>query len=168
MRSHGGRARSSLASNLKRGIDAHTLYSSTSLDSCSIRPFAAHTHQVADHQWKRSLIRMREISVIGAITLTPEDRRANFVFDMLGDNANFKGQSVLAFLRLLHDGLNNPITVIWDSVRIHLSKPITDYLFAQSAIVSEPFPPYAPDLNPVDSVWPTSNMGDCPTTRQLT
>ena len=93
------------------------------------------------------------ISVIGAITLTPEDQRANFIFDMLSDNANFKGQSVLAFLRLVHERLNSPITVIWDSVRIHLSKPVTDYLFTHSAIVSEPFPPYAPDLNPVDSAW---------------
>jgi putative transposase len=93
------------------------------------------------------------ISVIGAITLTPGDQRADFIFDMLGDNANFKGQSVLAFLLLVHKRLNNPITVIWDSVGIHLSKPVTDYLFTNSAIVSEPFPPYAPDLNPVDSVW---------------
>jgi transposase len=69
-----------------------------------------------------------------------------------GDNANFKGQSVLAFLRLLHERLNNPITVIWDSVRIHLSKPVTEYLFGQRSIVSEPFR-YAPDLSPVDSVW---------------
>lgn len=67
--------------------------------------------------------------------------------------ANFSGQAVQAFLRLVHERLNNPITVIWDSIRIHLSKPVTDYLFTHSAIVSEPFPPYAPDLNPVDSVW---------------
>jgi hypothetical protein len=30
------------------------------------------------------------ISVIGAITLTPESQRANFIFDMLRDNENFK------------------------------------------------------------------------------
>ena len=30
------------------------------------------------------------ISVIGGITLTTEDQRANFIFDMLGDDANFK------------------------------------------------------------------------------
>jgi putative transposase len=102
------------------------------------------------------------ISVIGAITLTPENQRANFIFDMLRDNENFKGQSILSFLRLLHERLNKPITVIWDSVRIHLSKTVTEYVFTHSAIVSEPFPPYAPDLNPVDSVWAYIKYGRLP------
>jgi hypothetical protein len=47
------------------------------------------------------------ISVIGAITITPEHQRANFIYDMLGDNANFKSQSILAFLRLLYQQLNS-------------------------------------------------------------
>jgi len=32
-------------------------------------------------------------------------------------------------------------------------KPVRDYLAAHRRVVVEPFPPYAPELNPVDYVW---------------
>jgi hypothetical protein len=62
------------------------------------------------------------ISVIGAITLTPEYHGVNLTFDLSPDNANFNGQSIAAFLRLLHERVKHPITVIWDSVGIHLTE----------------------------------------------
>ena len=102
------------------------------------------------------------ISVIGAITLTPECQRVNLTFDLSADNANFNGQSIAAFLRLLHERVNNPITVIWDSVRIHLSQPVADYLSRNGNIVSETFPPNAPELNPADGVWSHIKYGRLP------
>jgi transposase len=102
------------------------------------------------------------ISVIGAITLKPGYRRVDLIFELSADNVNFSGKSVVAFLRLLHDRVKNPITILWDSVRIHLSQTVTDYLSTNSAIVTEPFPPYAPDLNPVDSVWSYIKYGRLP------
>jgi transposase len=39
---------------------------------------------------------------------------------------------------------------------------VTDYLSTNSAIVTEPFPPYAPDLNPVDRVWSYIKFGRLP------
>jgi transposase len=102
------------------------------------------------------------ISVIGAITLSPEYQRINLTFELSADNANFNGQSCAAFLRLLHERVKNPITVIWDSVGIHLSQPVADYLSRNGNIVSEPFPPYAPELNPVDAVWSHIKYGRLP------
>lgn len=102
------------------------------------------------------------ISVIGAITLTPECQRVDLTFDLLPDNANFNGQAIAAFLRLLHERVNNPITVIWDSVRIHLSQPVADYLSRDGNIVSETFPPNAPELNPADGVWSHIKYGRLP------
>jgi transposase len=102
------------------------------------------------------------ISVIGAITLTPECQRVNLTFDLLANNANFNGQSIAAFLCLLHERVNNPITVIWDSVRIHLSQPVADYLSRDGNIVSETFPPNAPELNPADGVWSHIKYGRLP------
>jgi transposase len=102
------------------------------------------------------------ISVIGAITLTPEYQRVNLVFELSADNANFNGQSIAAFLRLLQKQVNNPITVIWDSVGIHLSQPVADYLTTNREIVSETFPPNAPNLNPADGVWSHIKYGRLP------
>jgi hypothetical protein len=79
-----------------------------------------------------------KISIIGAITLSPDNQRINLIFDLSADNANFNGQSIAAFLRLLHERVNNPITVIWDSVGIHLSQPVADYLSRNGNIVSVP------------------------------
>lgn len=102
------------------------------------------------------------ISVIGAITLTPEYQRANLIFDLSADNANFSGQSIAAFLRLLNERVKSPITVIWDSVGIHLSQPVADYLSRNGNIVSETFPPNASDLNPADGVWSHIKYGRLP------
>ena len=103
-----------------------------------------------------------KISIIGAITLTPECQRVDLTFDLSAANANFNGQSIAAFLRLLHERVNNPITVIWDSVRIHLSQPVADYLSRNGNIVSETFPPNAPELNPADGVWSYIKYGRLP------
>jgi transposase len=49
--------------------------------------------------------------------------------------------------------LRRPLIVIWDQIPIHMSSPIESYLNRHKDIVVEPFPPYAPELNPVDYVW---------------
>jgi hypothetical protein len=102
------------------------------------------------------------ISVIAAITLSPDHQQVNLTFRLLADNANFSGRSIAAFLRLLDERMSKPITVIWDSVRIHLSKPVTDYLSGNGHIFPEVFPANAPELNPADSVWSHIKYGRLP------
>jgi transposase len=102
------------------------------------------------------------ISVIGAITLSPDCQQVDLTFQLSADNANFNGQSIAAFLRLLYERVKNPITVIWDSVRIHLSQPVADYLSRNGHIVSEPFPANASELNPADGVWSHIKYGRLP------
>jgi putative transposase len=46
-----------------------------------------------------------------------------------------------------------PITVLWDAIPIHCSKPVNQYLEQHDQLVVEQFPSYAPELNPVDKVW---------------
>jgi len=81
---------------------------------------------------------------------------------MLPDNANFHGESIAAFLGILSEWVEGPNTIIWDSVRIHLAKPVQDHLSAKDGIVTETFPPHAPELNPVDSVWSYIKYGRLP------
>jgi len=102
------------------------------------------------------------ISVIGAITLSPECRQVDLTFQLSADNANFNGQSIAAFLRLLYERVRNPITVIWDSVRIHLAQPVADYLSGNGRIVSGLFPANASELNPADGVWSHIKYGRLP------
>jgi transposase len=93
------------------------------------------------------------ISVIGAITISPKRAHFGFYFHLLPDNATFHGDSVARFIEYVHHRLHKPIPLVWDAIAIHSAKPVRDYLGTNRRIVVEPFPPYAPELNPVDNVW---------------
>ena len=45
------------------------------------------------------------------------------------------------------------MTVIWDEIPIHWGVAVKEFLRANSSIEAVAFPPYAPELNPVDMVW---------------
>lgn len=94
-----------------------------------------------------------KISVIGAMTISPHRRHFGFFFDMLNDNANFCGDTVVPFLENLHRTIRGPITLLWDAIPIHLAAPVKHFLHRHQTIVTELFPRYAPDLNPVDKIW---------------
>jgi len=102
------------------------------------------------------------ISAIGAIILSPEYRRISFAFELAPNNVNFNGESIAAFLPVVQEKVNHPLTIIWDSVGIHLSRPVAAHLSRSGNIVSESFPPNAPELNPVDSVWSHVKYGRLP------
>jgi transposase len=93
------------------------------------------------------------LSVIGAITISPERRHFSFYFQLSADNANFRGESVVQFIELVRRKVREPITLLWDQILIHRARPVTDYFARHRRLVVEAFPPYAPELNPVDNVW---------------
>ncbi len=93
------------------------------------------------------------ISVVGAISISPQKSVFRFHFCLSDDNANFRGYSLVMFLEYLRRKISNPITLIWDQIAIHRSEPIIKYLHEHREITVEPFPPYAPELNPVDYIW---------------
>jgi putative transposase len=93
------------------------------------------------------------ISVIGAITISPQHRHFSFYFQLSADNINLRGDSVVQFIEQVRHKVRGPITLLWDQIPIHRSTPVTDYFVRHRRLVVEPFPPYAPELNPVDYVW---------------
>jgi len=93
------------------------------------------------------------ISVVGAITISPKRARFAFHFHLLEDNANFHGDSIARFIEDVHHKIRCPITLLWDTCAIHRAKPVKKYLAGYRTVIVEPFPPYAPELNPVDYVW---------------
>src|ERR1017187_576322 len=102
------------------------------------------------------------ISVIGAISVSPVRQRFGFRFHLLEDNANFRGASLVRFIKEVRSKMRGPITLLWDEIPIHRSKPVMDYLGKHRTIVVETFPVYAPELNPVDNVWSYVKWGRLP------
>lgn len=93
------------------------------------------------------------ISVIGAISISPQYRRFCFYFHLLADNCNFRGPSFVAFLDDLRRKIHGPLTLLWDEIPIHRAQTVRCFLNKHRTMVIEEFPPYAPELNPVDYVW---------------
>jgi transposase len=93
------------------------------------------------------------ISVIGAICVPADRRYLTWHHYMLDDNINFRGPSIVDFLKRLVATVPGPFTIVWDSIIIHWSNVAAEYLSQVPHVKSELFPPYAPELNPVDRAW---------------
>jgi transposase len=102
------------------------------------------------------------ISVIGAMTISPSRRHFGFQFHLSPDNANYYGNSIVRFIENVRRRVRGPITLLWDSIPIHRGETVNSYLRTHRRIVVEPFPPYAPELNPVDYVWSYVKYGRLP------
>jgi transposase len=93
------------------------------------------------------------ISAIGAILVSPWRDSIQLQYNLLADNVNFRGPTVAQFLRTLRADLGAAMTVFWDQFLIHDCSAVDQYLATASGVVIEPFPPYAPELNPADGIW---------------
>ena len=93
------------------------------------------------------------ISVVGAITISPVRDHFHFYYSLLPDNANFVGSSIVTFIDSIRRKVRRKIVVLWDQIPIHQGRSVNDYVATVGDVVLEPFPPYAPELNPVDYVW---------------
>jgi transposase len=88
------------------------------------------------------------LSVISGIT--PEGRLL-----MLVQERAYKSPDVVRFLKHLLRHLPGKLLVIWDGAPIHRGQPVKDFLARGGAkrIQLEPFPGYAPELNPDEGIW---------------
>ncbi len=43
--------------------------------------------------------------------------------------------------------------VLWDRIQVHRSGAVRDWLARQRRLTVECFPPYAPELNPIEHAW---------------
>jgi len=58
-----------------------------------------------------------------------------------------------ALLDAAHRQLGGPIVLIWDSLSTHTSKAMTELIATRPWLTVYRLPPYAHELNPVESVW---------------
>ena len=67
-----------------------------------------------------------------------------------------KGFTEGDYARLLddaHQQLGGPLVVVWDGLNTHVSHAMADLVAARDWLTVFRLPPYAHELNPVESVW---------------
>lgn len=95
-----------------------------------------------------------KISIIGALSISPRRRRLN-LYMHLYQGRSVQEQEFIVFLRDLLRHLRGNVIVIWDRLNQHLSHEVKAYVAARGRVSLEYFPPYAPELNPVEYLWTT-------------
>jgi transposase len=101
----------------------------------------------------------QRISVISAITLSPQRKRLNAHFRL--HTHNIKSADVLAFLEGLRRIIRGKIILIMDNWNVHKAKSIQRFLAQhRNTIIVKWLPTYAPQLNPVEQLWSHSKYSD--------
>jgi len=96
--------------------------------------------------------RSREkVSCIAALSVSPRRRRVGLYFS-LRPNANVTIPWLIDFLRHLANHLRRPILLIWDRLPGHRARRVQQFL-PRRGITGVLLPPYAPELNPVETLW---------------
>lgn len=93
----------------------------------------------------------RKVSAIAALCVAPT-RDAVRLYFRLHPDQTIDSAGVIAFLeRLL--GHVHPLCLLWDRLNAHRAGRTQAWLATTPAIHPTYFPPYAPDLNPVEYAW---------------
>lgn len=99
----------------------------------------------------------KKVSVIGALCIVPRKNRLSLYFRLHPD-ANIDSDAVVAFLRCLLKELPGHVIIVWDRFQPHRSQKVQKLLASKPGLHLDFFPPYAPELNPVEYVWAHTKM----------
>ena len=95
--------------------------------------------------------RRDKISVISGVSLSPQRQHLSLYYLLFFDNIG--QEEVGLFLRELLRHLRGPVIVLLDSSSTHHGEPLARLLGRHPRLRLEPFPAYAPELNPDEGVW---------------
>lgn len=94
-----------------------------------------------------------KVSLIAALMLSPQRRHLRLFFRTY-PRAYLNNVRVAAFLgELLGGPLRGRALVLWDGGGMHKGRPIRALQARFPGLGVERFPPYAPELNPVEQLW---------------
>lgn len=99
----------------------------------------------------------RKVSVIAALWSGPGTLRFSLYFRLHPD-ANINSVVVVSFLRCLLKEVSGTLLIVWDRFQPHRSQAVQKLLTGTDRLHVEFFPPYAPELNPVENVWSYTKM----------
>jgi transposase len=91
------------------------------------------------------------ISAISGIAVSPKRFHCTLYCQLYEDN--IQGEEVTAFLRQLLRQIPGHLIVLLDNGTTHRGDSVAELLSRTSRLHLEPFPPYAPELNPDEGVW---------------
>jgi DDE superfamily endonuclease len=118
------------------------------------RVWAERGHTPVQHAWDRH----DRITAMAALCRAPWASRLGLYYDLLDHNT--RTGDVVRFLRYVHDHLRRPLLLICDRLSAHRSA-VRHLLETDCAWLRvEWLPGYAPDLDPVESLWNQSKYGD--------
>jgi hypothetical protein len=104
-------------------------------------------------QWDRR----DRVSVITALSLSPQRGRVRMFFQLLDHNA--KAEDFVWFLNDLRKEVGRKLWVVWDNLGAHRKAENILRAIDCRWVHFERLPPYAPQLNPVEHVWTTAKWG---------
>ena len=95
----------------------------------------------------------KKLSICAAIGYRWDGRRSRVFFQTRP--GSYDSDSLVAFLKdLRREMRGQKVILIWDGLPAHKSRIMTDYLHSQRHwLTVERLPGYAPDLNPVETLW---------------
>lgn len=94
----------------------------------------------------------RKVSVIGGLAVLA-DRRTLGLYMNWHPESNIDQPKVVMFLDGLVREFPGPLDIIWDNLSCHGGKHIRTFLVDHPQVELHRLPPYAPELNPVETVW---------------
>lgn len=100
---------------------------------------------------QRAWDRYDRLSVISAITVSPQRRHIGLPFQIYEDN--IRTGEVVAFVKQLRRQLRRPLIIIWDRWSVHRAAAKQIQASRLKHVEIEWLPAYAPELNPVEARW---------------
>ena len=91
------------------------------------------------------------ISAISGISVSPKRFHCTLYCQLYEDN--IQSEEVAAFLLHLLHQVHGHLIVLLDNGKAHRGEPVQELLARTTRLHLEPFPPYAPELNPDEGVW---------------
>ncbi|MBK3564718.1 transposase [Streptomyces sp. MBT62] len=150
--------------NLAAALDAWIVFEDES--GFSMTPPIARTWA---RRGKTPVIRVRGRSrrriSIAALTCYKPGRRSRMIYRPRRDDGRRDGRKSFAWtdyrdlLTTAHQQLGGPIVLVWDNLNVHLAYGMRQFIDRQDWLTVYQLPSYAPDLNPVEGIWPLLRRG---------
>jgi len=94
----------------------------------------------------------RKVSAIAALSISPGRKQVRLCFRLHPDT-NVRAAQLMAFVRQMLAYVRGPVVLIWDRWGPHRARRLQAAVAGHRRLHVELFPPYAPELNPVEYLW---------------
>jgi transposase len=101
---------------------------------------------------EQTLRHPEKLSVIGALCVSPDLRRLRLYLAFFPKDS-IDGELTRFFVADLLRHLAGLVVLVWDRLGAHRGEEMEEFLAEHPRLKVEEFPPYCPELNPVEWLW---------------